>query len=151
MSSPLAGHVSPINRRLPTSRWHTKVCHLTARVLTHDCFKLGGWEENSNVHGGALRTPSSLLWSIWKRTANELWTYSLSLIHKLIVPSTQQLFLTHVKILCATILVVLFLLTHKLLDNSLPLQSASKSRSPPIFWYHKLYTRYLLYDSTWCN
>ena len=48
------------------------------------------------------------------------------MIHKLIVPSTQQLFLTHVKILCTTILVVLFLLTHKLIDNSLPLQSASE-------------------------
>ena len=46
------------------------------------------------------------------------------MIRKLIVPSTQQLFLTRVKTLCTTILVVLFLLPHKLLDNSRPLQSA---------------------------
>ena len=54
---------------------------------------------------------------------DELYTASLFLVRNLIVPGTQQLFLTRVKNPCTLIIVVLFLLPHKLLDKSLPLHT----------------------------
>ena len=49
---------------------------------------------------------------------------SLILIRYLLVPGTQQLFLTYVTKTEYYKFVLLFLLPRKLLDNSLPLQSA---------------------------
>ena len=106
---------SPWVLRSPLGALHPLGCSAAPWMLCIPKFKLSWW---CSVHSILASR------SIWKRTAHELRTDSLSLIPKLIVPSTQQLFLTRVKILCTTILVVLFFLIHKLLDNSLPLQSA---------------------------